>query len=78
MSILFNSMYASTIFEHSLSITFRVDVVAAAARNFGESGNHGSVVLGGYSMNKYGIEIVDVCNKYVLHGFEGVDGECTW
>jgi hypothetical protein len=78
MSVLFNLMYASTIFEHSLSIMFRVDFVAAAVRNFGESGNHGSVVLGGHSMNKYGIKIVDVCNKYVLHGFEGVDRDRTW
>ncbi len=27
-------------------------------------------------MHKYGIEVVDVCNKYVLHGFEGADREC--
>ncbi len=28
-------------------------------------------------MHKYGIEVVDVCNKYVLLGFEGADRECT-
>jgi hypothetical protein len=34
-------------------------------------------IFGWHSMHKYGVEIVDVCNKYVLHGFEGADGECT-
>ncbi len=28
-------------------------------------------------MNKYGIEVINVCNKDVLHGFEGADGECA-
>ncbi len=26
-------------------------------------------------MHKYGVEVVDVCHKYALHGFEGVDRE---
>ncbi len=26
-------------------------------------------------MHKYGVEVVDVCNKYVLHGFERADRE---
>ncbi len=39
-------------------------------KNFGESCNHGSIVLGGHSMHKYGVEVVDVCSKYELHGFE--------
>ena len=26
-------------------------------------------------MHKYGIEVVDVRHEYVMHGFEGVDGE---
>ncbi len=45
--------------------------------NLGESGNHGSIVLGGHSTHKYGIEVADVRNEYILHGFEGLDGECT-
>ncbi len=47
-------------------------------KNFGESGNHGSFVLGGYSTHKYGVEVVDVSNKYVLHGFEGAGGNRAW
>jgi hypothetical protein len=44
-------------------------------KNLGESSNHGSIVLGGHSTHKFGIEVVDVRNKYVLHGFEGADRE---
>ncbi len=29
-------------------------------------------------MHKYGIEVIDVRHKYVLHGFEGADKECAW
>ncbi len=46
-------------------------------KNFGEGGNHGSIVLGGHSRHTDGIEVVDVRHKYVLHGFEEVDGECA-
>jgi hypothetical protein len=28
-------------------------------------------------MHKYGAEVIDVHNEYVLLGFERVDGECT-
>ncbi len=28
-------------------------------------------------MHKYGVEVVDVRNKYVLHGFEEADRECA-
>ncbi len=45
------------------------------ARIFGEGGNHGSIVLGGHSVHKYGVEVIDVRNKYLLHGFEGADRE---
>jgi hypothetical protein len=44
-------------------------------KNFGEGSNHSSIVLGGHSRNKDDIEVIDVCQKYVLHGFERVDGE---
>ncbi len=44
-------------------------------KNFGEGGNHRSIVLGGHSTHKYGIEVVDVHHKYVLHEFEGADRE---
>jgi hypothetical protein len=44
---------------------------------FGEGGNHGSIVLGGHSTHKYGIEVIDVCHKYLLHGFDGADKECA-
>ncbi len=46
-------------------------------KNFGESSNHGSIDLGGHSMHKYGVEDLDVHNKYLLHGFEGADRERT-
>ena len=29
-------------------------------------------------MNKYGIEVINVCNEDVLHGLEGADGERAW
>ena len=45
--------------------------------NIGEGGNHGSIVLGGHSTNKNGVEVINVCNKDVLHGFKGGDGECV-
>ncbi len=44
-------------------------------KNFGESSNHCSVVLGGHSMHKYGVEFKDICNEYVLHRFEEADRE---
>ncbi len=48
-------------------------------KNFGECGNHGSIFPGGeHSTHKDGIEIVDVRHEYVLHGFEGADGEQAW
>ncbi len=28
-------------------------------------------------MHKYGVEVIDVRNEYVLHGFEGADRECA-
>jgi hypothetical protein len=37
--------------------------------------NDGSVILGGHSTYKDGIEVIVVCHKYTLHGFEGADGE---
>jgi hypothetical protein len=82
MSILLDLMYASTIFEHSLSLTLRVGLYPRAAgckggKNFGEGGSHGSIILGGHSTNKDGMEVIDVRYEYLLHGFEGVDGECT-
>ncbi len=43
-------------------------------KNFCEGGNLGNVVLGGHSMHNDGVEVVDLCHKYVLHEFEGADG----
>ncbi len=45
--------------------------------NFGEGSNHGSIVHGGHSTHKYGVEVVDAHHEYVLHGFKGADGEGT-
>jgi hypothetical protein len=42
-------------------------------KNIGKGGNHGSIFLGGHSINKDGIEVINVHNKDVLHGFEGDD-----
>ncbi len=47
------------------------------AENIGEGGNNGSIVLGGHSANNNGVEVINVCNKDTLHGFEGADGELT-
>ncbi len=55
-----------------------VSVGCKGGKNIGEGSNHGSVVHGGHSTNKDGIEVINVCNKDVLHGFERADGERTW
>ncbi len=44
-------------------------------KNIGEGGNHGSIVLGGHSTHKDGVELIHVCSEDVLHEFEGADGE---
>ncbi len=75
MSILLYLMYASIIF-----CNFESGLVSAGCKggeNVGEGGNHGSVILGGHSVNKDGVEVIDVCNKDVLHGFKGADRERT-
>ncbi len=41
MSVLLDLMYASTVFEHSLFVA----TGCKGGKNFGESSNHGSVVL---------------------------------
>ncbi len=46
-------------------------------KNIGEGTNHGSIILGGLSVDKDGVEVINVCNKDVLHGLEGALGNAS-
>ncbi len=45
------------------------------SKNICKGGNHGSIILGGHSANKDDVAVINACNKDVLHGLEGADGE---
>jgi hypothetical protein len=80
MSILLDLMCASTVFEHSLSVMLRVGLYLQAVRVTRISVKvvvMAALFFGGHSTNKDGVEVINVCIKDVLHGFEGEDREHT-
>jgi hypothetical protein len=46
--------------------------------NIGKGIDHGGIVIGGHGSDKDSIEVIDVRNKNLLHGLEGVDREGSW
>ncbi len=49
-----------------------------SCNDFGECCDHGCVSLSEHGMDNDGIQIIHIiCNKHILHVFEGSDGEDT-
>jgi len=48
-----------------------------SGKDVGEGIDHGAIILGGHGAHKDGVEVVNICNKNVLHRSEGADGEGT-
>ncbi len=45
-----------------ISTNLVLDPLCKGGENIGEGSNHGSIVFGGHSTNKDGIEVISVCN----------------
>ena len=80
MSIWLLQMYALTALEHSLSITLSVGAYPWAlrlARMYVNAEIMAPLVFGRRGADKDGIQIINVCDKHILHVAEGLHGEGT-